>query len=104
MAERPMHEESGRGPTIILDYVFKGSSNITYSYHLDKTPAALAVDTAMAAENPYYREMLRVKDADHAKIAAAIASDSARDAFLDECAHGSGDGYTYARILSAIGK
>lgn len=104
MAERPMHEESNRGPTIILDHVFKGASNITYSYHLHKTPAALAVDAAMAAEDPFYREMLGVKDAEHAKIAAAIASDSTRDDFLDECAHQSGDGYTYSRILSAIGK
>lgn len=104
MAERPMHEESNRGPTIILDHVFKGSSNITYSYHLHKTPAALAVDAAMAEEDPSYRNMLSVKDAEHAKIAAAIASDGTRDDFLDECAHRSGDGYTYARILSAIGK
>lgn len=103
MAERPMHEESNRGPTIILDHVFKGSSNITYSYHLHKTPAALAVDAAMAAEDPGYLEMLRFKDAEHAKIAAAIASNSDKDAFLDECAIRSGDGYTYTRILSAIG-
>jgi hypothetical protein len=103
MTERPMHEWSNRGPTIILDHVFKGSSNITYSYHLDKTPAALAVDAAMAAEDPLFQDMLCVKDAEHAKIAAAIASDSAKDAFLDECAYRSGDGYTYARILSAIG-
>jgi hypothetical protein len=103
MAERPMYEKSNRGPTIILDHVFKGSSNITYSYHLDKTPAALAVDTRMAADDPDYRDMLRVKDAEHIRIAAAIESDSAKDAFRDECAHGSGDGYIYARVLSAIG-
>lgn len=103
MAERPMYGASNRGPTIILDHVFKGSSNITYSYHLDKTPTALAVDAKMAADDPHYRDMLSVKDAEHAKIAAAIESDSAKDAFLDECAYRSGDGYTYARILSAIG-
>ncbi|KMS51554.1 hypothetical protein V473_23260 [Sphingobium cupriresistens LL01] len=104
MAERPMHEESDRGPTIILDHVFKGSSNITYSYHLHKTEAALAVDAAMAAKDPGYREMLRIKDTEHAKIAAAIASDRDKDAFLDEAAIRSGDGYTYARILSVIGR
>ena len=104
MAERPMYEEANRGPTIILDHVFKGSSNTTYSYHLDKSPAALAVDAVMSAEDPGYQVMLHVKDAEHAKIAAAIASDSAKDAFLDECAYRSRDGYTYARILSAIGK
>ena len=103
MAERPMHEESNRGPTIILDHVFKGSSNVSYSYHLQKTPAALAVDAAMAADNPAYRDMLRIKDAEHAKVAAAIESDSAKDAFLDECAHRSGDGYTYDRIRATIG-
>jgi hypothetical protein len=104
MAERPMHEESNRGPTIILDRAFRGSSNITYSYHRNKTSAALAVDAAMAAEDPFYRTMLGVKDAEHAKIATAIASDSAKDAFLDECAARSGDGYTYARIMSVIGR
>ncbi len=104
MAERPMYEELNRGPTIILDHVFKGSSNITYSYHLNKTPAALAVDAAMAATIPNHRGRLCAKDAEHAKIATAIASESARDAFLEECAHRSGDGYTYARILSMIGK
>lgn len=103
MTERPMIATSNRGPTIILDYVFKGSSNITYSYHLDKTPAALASDAKIAVDDPDGRDMLRIKDAEHAKIAAAIASDSAKDAFLDECASRSGDGYTYARILSAIG-
>lgn len=104
MAERPMHEGSNRGPTIILDHVFKGSSNITYSYHLHKTPEALAVNAAMSAEDPRYGEMLSIKDREHAKVAAAIASDSDKDAFLDECAICSGDGYTYARILSAIGR
>jgi hypothetical protein len=102
MAERPQVQGVGRGPTIILDHVFKGTSNITYSYHLDKTPEALATDEAMAGIDINYAAKLRVKDAEHAKIAQAISSPEAMDAFLDECAYGNHDYFTYSRFLEII--
>lgn len=103
MAERPRVDGANRGPTIILDHVFKGSSNITYSYHLEKTQAALAAEARMIALSPQFFDELRDKDAEHAEVEAALESDATKDAFLDKCALRSGDRATYAHFLSLIG-
>ncbi|AXY20877.1 hypothetical protein CD178_00037 [Komagataeibacter saccharivorans] len=104
MAERPLVTENRRGPTIILDHVFKGTSNLTYSYHLNKTREALEKDEEMIAVDAYYRKSLAVKDVEHARILRAIKSEDAMDAFLDECANEGQDGFTYSQILKVLSK
>lgn len=104
MAERPQVTKNRRGPTIILDHVFKGSSNLTYSYHLNKTPEALAKDKSLIETDQGYKSLLDIKDAEHARIAQAISSEDTMDAFLEECAHEGKDGYTYSRILKELSK
>ncbi|OUJ10209.1 hypothetical protein [Acetobacter sp. DsW_059] len=102
MAERPQVTKDRRGPTIILDHVFKGRSNLSYSYHLNKTPEALAKDKSLIELKQGYEMLLAVKDAEHNRVARSISSEDAMDAFLDECAYEGKDGYTYSRILNEL--
>lgn len=102
MAERPGVDSSKRGPTIVLDYIFKGASNTMYSYHLDKTPEALAKDEEEIAADPTFLARLRAKDKEHARIARAIASDAAKDASLAEYVDPDGESHVYAMTLEII--
>jgi|MDSW01.1.fsa_nt_gb hypothetical protein len=101
MIERPLHDV-GRGPTVILDYEFKGTSNITYSYHLEKTAEALDTEAQMR-QMPELGSLLDQKEAEHARIARALSSPEEMDLFLEEAAAVGRDGFTYMKVLQTIG-
>ncbi len=102
MIERPLHDV-GRGPTIILDHIFKGNSDVIYTYHLEKPPEALEAEEQMR-QVPEIRTLLEQKETEHARIAKALSSAEEMDAFLDEAAVMGRDGFTYQRVLQTIGK